>query len=375
YIGTARIPAALANAGFEVSLLTPRNTLAGHSRFVRRLGLLPDSASPAVWVLAFEKMVAEASPRLVLPCDDNSVRLLQALVISPPPALSPAARAALGALVRESLGDPRFFLTSVDKLLLGPAAEALGVRVPTYAIVSSLQDAEAFAATHGYPVVLKLGHGAGGQWVRINPDSAALVLSFAELMSAPTAFLGEPTARRVLVQQHVEGNSVLQSIVAWRGRVLAGYAREKLVSDPPPMGPSTVSRTFHCPEARTFAERLSASFGMSGFFGVEFVADRRTGRLYLLEINRRITPGTHVGTLVDVDLCGALHAALNDQEWQGRTDLVHGEEHILAHFPQEWLRDPMSRYLRECRVDLPWDDPELLEAMLAMRKERWELGT
>jgi hypothetical protein len=47
-----------------------------------------------------------------------------------------------------------------------------------------------------------------------------------------------------------------------------------------------------------------------------------------------------------------------------RTDLDAGEEHLTVHFPQEWLRDPQSHWLRENPVDVPWDDPELIEAML-----------
>jgi len=369
YIGTARMPAALANAGFEVSLLTPAHSLAAKSRYIRRCGFLPVNASPMRWLAAFVRMVEVVSPRLVLPCDDNSVRLLQSLVLSPPPALPAIAGPALAALVRESLGDPRYYATSVDKLLLAPAAQALGVRVPPYAIVSTLQAAEAFAATHGYPVVLKLGHGSAGEWVRIVGNRGELARAFAELMSAPPPVLGHPAPRSVLVQARIDGNSVMQSIVAWDGRVLAGYAREKLVSHPPPMGPGTVSRTFHCPEARGFSERLALGFGMNAFFGVEFIADRRSGELYLLEINRRITPGTHVGALVGVDLCAALHAALDGRPPPGRGDLVEGEEHVLAHFPQDWLRDPASPYLNECRGDLPWDDPELFEAMVAIGRE------
>ena len=46
WIGTARIPAALASAGFAVSLLTPRNSLAERSRFVSHVGYLPDDATP-----------------------------------------------------------------------------------------------------------------------------------------------------------------------------------------------------------------------------------------------------------------------------------------------------------------------------------------
>jgi hypothetical protein len=44
-----------------------------------------------------------------------------------------------------------------------------------------------------------------------------------------------------------------------------------------------------------------------------------------------------------------------------------GDEWINVHFPQEWLRDPESSYLRDYPVDVPWDEPELIKAMLAMR--------
>jgi hypothetical protein len=53
-----------------------------------------------------------------------------------------------------------------------------------------------------------------------------------------------------------------------------------------------------------------------------------------------------------------------------RADLSEGEEGITVYFPGEWLRDPQSRYLREYPVDVPWDEPDLIEAMLALRHER-----
>jgi len=37
-------------------------------------------------------------------------------------------------------------------------------------------------------------------------------------------------------------------------------------------------------------------------------------------------------------------------------------------FPQEWLRDPQSRWLRDYPVDVPWDESQLLAAMLARRR-------
>ncbi len=108
---------------------------------------------------------------------------------------------------------------------------------------------------------------------------------------------------------------------------------------------------------------------MSGLFGVEYIADDKTGEVHLLEINRRMTNGIPVGSLIDVDLCVALHAALTGTAGRSRAGLAPGEEHVIAHFPQEWLRDPESRYLRDCRVDAPWDDPALFKAMLALRHD------
>jgi hypothetical protein len=84
WIGTARIPAALAHAGFTVSLLTPPNSVAERSRFVSRVGYLPENATVAQWVAAFAEIVAATQPRIVLPCDDMAFRLLANLRRSPP---------------------------------------------------------------------------------------------------------------------------------------------------------------------------------------------------------------------------------------------------------------------------------------------------
>ena len=54
---------------------------------------------------------------------------------------------------------------------------------------------------------------------------------------------------------------------------------------------------------------------------------------------------------------------------RSRADFDDGEEGIAVWFPEEWLRDPASPYLREYPVDVPWDEPELIEAFLGMRHE------
>jgi hypothetical protein len=61
-------------------------------------------------------------------------------------------------------------------------------------------------------------------------------------------------------------------------------------------------------------------------------------------------------------------AALEGRAHAGRTDVAAGEQHLIAEFPQEWLRDPESEYLKGARTDIPWNDPAVFSAMVAMRR-------
>lgn len=369
WMGTARIPSALASAGFEVSLLTPRNSLAEKSRFVSKVGHLPDNATVPQWVAAFAGAVRATAPRLVLPCDDMAFRLLAMLVCSPPRELLPNLQLQLASLIRDSLGDPAHYDTSVDKALLPPAAESLGVRVPPYAVVRDMAAAEAFTTTHGYPVVLKRSHGFAGQGVAICATRDDLKRAFDEFSKATALDLGDASASRHLIQTHVPGRVQFYLATAWKGELLAGYASEKLISNPEPTGPPTVTRHFRSPRLREITAVLTKGLGISGHFFVEFIVAEGTGEPHVLEINRRITPGSHRGRARNVDQWAALHARLNGTVSTSRSDLDEGEEGIAVWFPEEWLRDPASHYLHEYPVDVPWDEPELIEAFLGMRHE------
>jgi hypothetical protein len=42
---------------------------------------------------------------------------------------------------------------------------------------------------------------------------------------------------------------------------------------------------------------------------------------------------------------------------------------VIVSFPREWLRDPESAWLRNHPSDVPWDDPGVFAAMVALRNE------
>jgi hypothetical protein len=352
----------LAEAGFTVSLLTPRGALAEHSRFVSRIGYLDDSASPHDWVFAFAAMVKASAPRIVLPCDEVSLRLMQALVLAPHEGMQATTQIQLAALVRESLGDPDHYRASINKLRLPPAAEALGLRVPPYVVAGTLSEAERFAATNGYPVYVKQSHSAAGAGVAFCANAAELAVAFARLSRPEPLALGDDESGRVLVQASIAGSTHYHNAVAWKGELLAGQASEQLAATI--RGPASAVRYYHSPELRAMTSAIARGFGVSGIFVPEFRIHADTGIPYLIEVNRRMTQGTHRGAAFGVDLCAALQAAIVGAASPTRTDLDPGEEHFVAHFPLEWMRDPGSRYLREFPVDVPWDEPELVAAIV-----------
>jgi len=370
WYGTARTPRALAKAGFEVTLLTPRNSLAEASRFVTRVAFLPDTATPLEWIHAVAATVRAVAPRQIMPCDDVSFRLLAMLALSPPPQMQPALQVELAGLVRASLGNPDHFRSSVDKTLICAAAANAGVRVPEHAVIGSVDEATAFADRHGYPVVVKRPYTTAGDGVRIVANAAELADAVTTLVAPKVDDLELDAPRRLLIQKHIDGGLCYQNVAAWQGRYLAGYAGDRLEAHAGPMTPGTVVRYHDNPALRDFAARLVEAFGMTGLFTSEYIIETSTGLPYLIEINRRISPGTHFGAVMNVDLCAAFHAAMHGVASPTRSRLDAGEERIFVQFPAEWLRNPQSPWLRRHPVDVPWDDPELLDAMLALRNER-----
>jgi glutathione synthase/RimK-type ligase-like ATP-grasp enzyme len=367
WLGPARMPRDLALAGWDVALLAPRGALARHSRYLKRIVDLPERATPLQWVHAFAGAVAASAPRLVLPCDDTAVRLLHRLAATPPDDMQPTLHLRLAALIAASIGAPVHYRASVDKTLVCAAAEAAGVPVPPYAVVASVAEASAFAAAHGWPVVLKRSHSSAGDGVAICADPAALAREFPRLRAGARHELDDADEGRLLVQAFIAGPIRYYAGTFWRGALLCGYAVDKVAGDP--QGPASVVRYFHSPALEDSARRLGAAFGATGVFAPEYVVDARSGDEYLLEINRRMTPGTHRGRFIDVSTGAALYAAAEGTPARTRARLDDEEEHVFVNFPHEWLRDPESRHLRERPVDVPWDEPRLIAAMLASRHE------
>jgi biotin carboxylase len=123
------------------------------------------------------------------------------------------------------------------------------------------------------------------------------------------------------------------------------------------------------PAIRDFTERLCRAFGMSGFFSVQFIEPSDGSPPVLLEINRRIVTFMHTDEYGGVDLCGALFQRLAGLPQTLPVDMKDDADQVIVSFPREWLRDPESAWLRNHPSDVPWDDPGVFAAMIALRNE------
>ena len=369
WLGTARMPRVLARAGFEVALLTPPDSLAEKSRYVSRIGHISSTAIPMEWLFALLQFVKAVSPQMLVPCDEMAIRLLFALILDPPRGLDSELKARIVSMVTDSLGDPRFYAVSIDKTMLPAAAEAMGVRVPPYGIAASVNEAIERATVLGYPAVLKRRFGFAGQGVEIVSNRDEVIAAAQRLLQPDQLDLGELKRPQLLVQKFIAGPHYSQALVALRGVPLDSFAWERMAGTRPIKGQTTVLRFVRSPETREFSERLCREFAMSGFFNVQFIIDERTGEAHMLEINRRLVTHMHLGERVGRDLGQALFAALGGQPTPRGSVEGENEGGAVVVFPREWLRDPQSPHLSEFPVDVPWDEPELVEAMLAMRHE------
>ena len=356
------MPRSLADAGFDVSLLIPKGSAAERSRYVKRIGFIADGTTSMDWIFAFAAMVKANAPRLVLPCDDTALRLLMLLAVAPPPELQPQLHIQLAALIRDSLGDTASYRASIDRTLLAAAAEALGVRVAPHRVVAGRDEAELFVGAHGFPVVVKRSESTAGDGVAVCASADELDRVLTGLFASSARDPGDSARRRVLLQTRVPGRTHSFLACAWKGELLAGFAAEQLEGEP--LGPASVVRYHHSPRMRDCTTRLARGFGVTGILSPVYVVHEETGEPVLLEVRRRMAPDTHCGAAMNVDVAAALHAAMQGRPSPTRAEFDEGEEHTFAQFPAEWIRDAGSRWLRECRVDIPWDEPELFEALL-----------
>jgi hypothetical protein len=191
----------------------------------------------------------------------------------------------------------------------------------------------------------------------LRPERAA---SLAALLAASLGPLDRVAARTPVVD-HVDATVHTHHVAALDGRVLACATAEHVVVDD--AGRPTVLRFRPHDGVAALAAREVEALGASGCLSVDVAVDAQ-GSPAPVRVDRHVVDSMHVPAWLGVDLAAAWLAALDGRAWAGAVALPPSTARVSVAFPQEWERDRDSAWLREQRVDVPWDEPELLDAIL-----------
>jgi hypothetical protein len=310
---------------------------------------------------SFASAVEASQPQIVIPCDDISLTELRRLGEDPGAELAALSLAA----------QAKTFETLLSRAGFMEAAAAMGLPCPPSQPVADRRAVERWLEMHGAPAFLKVEQSFGGSGVRAVWEPRAAGDVFASLarppnpMDATRHFVKwqDPsklnawfrrTPSQVCIQAGVAGGPANCSAFAWRGEVRAIVCVEA-VRTLGEFGVATVVRAVENPEmeaaARTLAERLQ----LTGLFGLDFVVDKEAGRTWLIELNARPTPISHMAFGPGRDPVAAILSAVSGAPPVVRPATPMGA--AIALFPH-CLRPGAAP--DRAVLDLPTDQPRLV---------------
>ncbi|NDD31515.1 MAG: hypothetical protein EB084_24965, partial [Proteobacteria bacterium] len=355
---TALLPKALATGGMEAFALCPTDHIITYSRYLTESHAYAPPIDAVTFNRALASLVERWQPDVIIAGDDPALWLLHRLRLSSEVATHAPA---LAPLLERSLGRPDRLLELERKSRLADTARALGIATAPECVNPSVDEALAFAETHGWPVVVKHDYTWAGTGVRFAhaPDELRVLLGW-----RPDIATIAP--RAVILSRFIGGTTYEMSYAAWQGRLLGCLSLEKV--EITRGGGSAVVRRADDSLVNA-VEKLVAHFGLSGVGDIEFRVDPSTGEPCLLEINPRVVPTTRLGPLFGLDLCALLRDAVRGTLTSPPAVAAHpmgraGTPLQVALFPTEWMRDAQSPHLVNDHHDAPWSEPRLMAEMM-----------
>lgn len=373
---TARLAVALANAGCQIEALCPSGHPISKTSVVQRTfayrGLAP--------LRSLTSAIRSTNPDLLVSGDDLATSHIHSLHAEELRAHKSGST--ISELIAQSLGAPEYFPAIDDRASFMQIASEAGVRIPQAAIVADSDALQRWIAQVGFPVVLKANGTSGGVGVRVVHSSDQALKALRDLKAPPLLMravkraifdrdstLLAPSLRRipfaVSAQSFIAGQEATSAIACWKGTVVASL-HFVVLQKTHAAGHATVLRRIDHPEMAATAETMVRRLQLSGLHGFDFMLDEHSQDAYLIEINPRATQIGHLSFGPSHDLPAALVSAISGGTARPAPRVT--DHDIVALFPQEWLRDPASPYLRTAYHDVPWDQPDLLRASVRRRR-------
>lgn len=366
----ARVASAFVELGAHVSAIVPQGSPV-HK--VRKLEVTVrySAVDP---LTSLSKAIVALKPDLIIPCDDRVVEHLHRLYEKRDESL---AFTYCAQVIERSLGSSAGFAVSTKRAPLLQLAKDHHICVPLSASVSSVEDLKQWLQINRYPAVLKVDGTWAGTGVRVVRNWEEANQAFSDLTRSPPImtrlrflcahdlfplFAQDKQKRlQVTVQSFIQGRSVNAMYSCWKGGVVDHLSVEALYAVDQ-LGSSTIIKTITNAEMEHAGRVIVKELDMSGFCGLDFILEAGTEKLYLIELNPRITQIGHLKLIGRENLIAALYRACRGQEQLSPAAFV---EEVIAFFPHSLRCDPSHPLLSSptLRHDIPIEEPDLVHEL------------
>jgi ATP-grasp domain len=377
---SARLMIEFSRLGHVVSIVCPRPS---HPSRKVRAAHRTFPYKPLVPISSVAYAIGAVKPDIVVPCDDLAVRHLHQLHASE--RAQHRSDVDIRALIARSLGPPESYGIVTSRHLLLKLAREERILTPETNVIENSGDLERWRSTQPLPWVLKADGTTGGAGVRIAHTEGAARICLSDLRRSMGLFRSvkhliidrdlvferqwwnglRAIRPAVVVQSFIRGIAANCAVVCWKGEVLAGIGCEAVITETP-VGPATVIRLVESADMMVAAQRIARRLGISGFFGLDFVIEEGTGASYLIEMNPRCTPPSHLRLGIGRDMVGMLSAKLTGKPLIEPMSITRNN--LIAYFPEAVLRN--SEFLASSYHDVPEGEPELIEEFLQLSPHR-----
>jgi len=297
----------LGEKGIEVLVADEtRFTPAAFSKYCSKSLVYPSPAkSPERFYQWLINTVKEHNCDVVFPMDDDIIEIVM------------EHREELESLCRLPLASSEGYRIASDKGEAVKFAMKRNVKCPETFFPSSFEELTDTSAEMKYPVLLKPRKSSGARGIRIINDRHSLLSEYKEIHKKyPYPF----------IQEYMEPGPLFDVLLLYNSKSqLRGSFIQKIIRKYPiEVGPSTMQESVKYPQLLDMAVELMDKLEWQGLADLEFMIDKRDGRLKFIEINPRFWNSLYISILAGVDFPWLTYKMLMDGDVEGVFDYKTG---------------------------------------------------
>jgi predicted ATP-grasp superfamily ATP-dependent carboligase len=239
--------------------------------------------------------------------------------------------------------------------------QTISIPSPATVVAGSMDELDDAAEQVGYPLVLKIPTGNNSVGRTYCDDRESLHSNFARLKQLLEEQGGEPP----FLQQKIDGELIYTLCFCDEGHKVGEVIYRTRQTFPHRGGTAAHRESIAHPEIARLTSKLCAETRWTGFLGLDFIVDDKTGIPYLIDANVRANPAMHLGFLAGIDWTQFLFDKLagNRVRPMNATPGINSHTQLLygaclfealgtrAKSPVAWLRRLRDLAIPEWRID------------------------